>query len=197
MAIALQLPQIGTTRRIQQLLNNERQWCAVYTKPQKEEFAELHLRQRGIDTFFPKLFLPKTGRRKQAVVSLFSNYLFVRVKVFSEDLGSVIWCPGVKRLLTIDGAPAIVEHSLIAFLMAQASPQGIIEARCNLKIGQQVSIDGGPFHGLIGIIQEPPSAKGRVKVLLEFLKRPTQVEVPLECIQTDWVPAGQQAVVNQ
>jgi hypothetical protein len=90
MAIALLLPQIITARRVQQLLNNERQWCAVYTKPQKEEFAELHLRQRGIDTFFPKLFLPKTGRRKQAIVSLFSNYLFVRVKLFSEDLGSVI-----------------------------------------------------------------------------------------------------------
>src|SRR5262249_51737168 len=138
----------------------------------------------------------KTGRRKQAVVSLFSNYLFVRVKLLSDDLGSVIWCPGVKRLLMIDGIPAIVENSLIAFLMAQAGPQGIIEARCNMKVGQQVAIDGGPFHGLIGIIQEPPSAKGRVKVLLEFLKRPTQVDVPLECIQTDWVPAGQGMMVN-
>jgi transcription antitermination factor NusG len=37
----------------------------------------------------------------------------------------------------------------------------------NLRVDQEVSINGGPFDGLTGIIEEPPNAKGRVRVLLE------------------------------
>ena len=75
----------------------------------------------------------------------------------------------------------------MSFLMGQAGPDGIIAARSNLKVGQQVMIDGGPFDGLVGIIQEPPNAKGRVKVLLELLKRPTKVDVPVQFIKAEWI----------
>ena len=172
---------------MQQLLEHDKQWCAVYTKPKNEEFAELNLRLRGIDTFFPKLFIPKSAKRKKQIVSLFPSYLFVRLQLLSEEHSSVSWCPGVKRLLSFNGTPAIVEESLMTFLMRQAGPDGIISARCNLKVGQQVSIDGGPFDGLVGIIQEPPNAKGRVKVLLQLLKRPTKVDVPVQFIKAGWV----------
>jgi transcriptional antiterminator RfaH len=172
---------------MQQLLEHGRQWCAVYTKPQKEEFAEINLRLRGIDTFFPKLFLPKSAKRKKQVVPLFPNYLFVRLKSVADDHGTVVWCPGVRRLLSFNGTPARVEDSLVTFLMCQAGPDRIISARCNVEVGQQVSIEGGPFDGLVGIIQETPNSKGRVKVLLELLNRPTKVDVPVQFIKAGWV----------
>lgn len=175
---------------MQEMAGRERQWCAVYTKPQKEEYAEVNLRLRGIDTFFPKLFLPKSAKRKKQVVPLFPSYLFVRFEIVSGESCSVIWCPGVKRLVSFNGAPAIVEESIMAFLMGQAGPNGIISAQCNVTIGQQISIDGGPFDGLVGIIQEPPNAKGRVKVLLQLLNRPTKVDVPVEYIKSSWVMSG-------
>jgi hypothetical protein len=34
----------------------------VLTKPQKEEYAELNLRRRGVETFHPKLSLPKSKK---------------------------------------------------------------------------------------------------------------------------------------
>ena len=172
------------------MLGRDKHWCAVYTKPQKEELAELNLRQRGIKTFFPKLSLPKSARRQKKIVSLFPNYLFVRLSLFSNEHSSITWCPGVKRLLSFNGTPAIVEESLMEFLMGQADPDGIISARSNLKVGQEVMIDGGPFDGLVGIIQEPPNAKGRVKILLELMKRPTKVEVPVRFIKAGWVASS-------
>ena len=66
-------------------------------------------------------------------------------------------------MVSFNGTPAIVDESIIGFLMAQAGADGVISARCNIRIGQQVAIDGGPFDGLVGIIQEPPNARGRVK----------------------------------
>jgi transcriptional antiterminator RfaH len=165
-------------------------WCVVYTKPQKEEFADVNLRLRRIDTFFPKLFLPKSAKRKKQIVPLFPNYLFVCVDVVSEEYASIIWCPGVKRMVSFNGTPAIVEESIMAFLMGQAGADGVISARCNISVGQQVAIDGGPFDGLVGIIQEPPNARGRVKILLQLLSRPTKVDVPVQFIKASWVASG-------
>jgi transcription antitermination factor NusG len=93
----------------------------------------------------------------------------------------------VKRMVTFNGTPAIVEESIMAFLMGQAGAHGIISARCNVTVGEQVAINGGPFDGLIGIIQEPPNARGRVKILLELLNRPTKVDVPVQFISASWV----------
>jgi transcriptional antiterminator RfaH len=162
-------------------------WFAVYTKPQKEEYAELNLKLRGVDTFLPKLFLPKAAKRKKQVVPLFPNYLFVHCEIISEEYGIIVWCPGVKRLVSFNGAPAIVDDSIVEFLMGLAAVDGVIAARCNVDVGQKVSITGGPFDGLVGIIQEPPSARGRVKVLLQLLNRETKVDVPVRFINANWV----------
>ena len=172
------------------MTQRNKQWCVVYTKPQKEEFAEVNLHLRGIETFFPKLFLPKSAKRKKQIVALFPNYLFVCIDVISDEYASIIWCPGVKRMVSFNGTPAIVEESIMAFLMGQAGADGVISARCNISIGQQVAINGGPFDGLVGIIQEPPNARGRVKILLELLNRPTKVDVPVQFIKASWVASG-------
>lgn len=174
-------------------MQRNKQWCAVYTKPQREEFAELNLHQRGVETFFPKLFLPQSAKRQKQIVPLFPNYLFVCIEVLSVEYASVIWCPGVKRIVSFNGTPAIVDESIIAFLIDQAGADGVISARCNVTIGQQVAINGGPFDGLVGIIQEPPSARGRVKILLELLNRPTMVDVPVQFIKATWIAAGSSA----
>ena len=93
-------------------------------------------------------------------------------------------------MVSFNGIPAIVEESIMAFLMSQAGADGIISARCNISIGQQVAINGGPFDGLVGIIQEPPNARGRVKILLELLNQPTRVDVPVQFIKASWVASG-------
>jgi transcriptional antiterminator RfaH len=168
-------------------------WFAVYTKPQKEEYAELNLKLRGVDTFYPKLFLPKPAKRKTQLVPLFPNYLFVHCEIITEEYGTIVWCPGVKRLVSFNGVPAIVDDSIMEFLMDQAGANGIIAARCNVDVGQRVSIAGGPFDGLVGIIQEPPNARGRVKVLLQLLNRETKVDVPVQFINASWVTQAQPA----
>ena len=175
------------------MAEREMPWYAVYTKSQKEEYAQVNLRMRGIESFFPKLSLTKSALRKTQRVSLFPNYLFVRFQSFENDYGSVVWCPGVKRIISFAGIPAEIDDSIIGFLMRQVQPDGLIAARSNIKIGQQVTIEGGPFEGLVGIIQEPPNGKGRVKVLLQLMKQATKVDIPVQFIKAGWVPSGETA----
>jgi hypothetical protein len=57
-----------------------------------------------------------------------------------------------------------------------------------------VEIRGGPFDGLLGIIQDPPDAKGRVRILLKLLSRQISVRMGVEFIQGDWVGIGSAVV---
>jgi transcriptional antiterminator RfaH len=167
-------------------------WCVVYTKPQRENLAEMSLQQRGFETFFPKLLLPNSAKRTRRIVAMFPNYVFIRLNDQSYDYSRVNWCPGIKRLVSFDGIPAIIANSTIAFLMDQVGSNGLISACCKVDIGQQVTIDGGPFNGFVGIIQAPPNAKGRIKVLLQLLSRLANVDVPLRFVNVSWTIPRQQ-----
>ncbi len=167
-----------------------RQWYVVYSKPRKEACAEFYLRQKGLEVFFPRLRLPGSLRKRKRIVPLFPNYLFVRIQVFSAEYSYVAWSPGVNRFVSFNGIPTPLDDEIVAYLMEQSTDEGIITARSNLKPGQEVQISGGPFEGLIGIIQYPPDAKGRVKLLLNLLSREVKVAVPLQFIDSGWVAVG-------
>jgi transcription antitermination factor NusG len=93
----------------------------------------------------------------------------------------------VKKLVSFGGGPSPVENNVVDFLKEQADQQGVIVAKSNLKVGDEVQISDGPFKGLVGIIQEPPDTKSRVKVLMAILSRQVQVEVPAGYIKIGWV----------
>jgi transcriptional antiterminator RfaH len=168
----------------------EKQWFVLYSKPQKEEYARFHLTLKKLEVFFPQLLFPESARKRKRLVPLFPNYLFARLTLCSEEFSYARWSPGVSRIVSFNGVPASVDDAIVDFLMNQANRDGIIGARPSLKSGQEVGVEGGPFDGLVGIIEEPPNARGRVKILLQFLNRPMHVDVPVGCIKASWVVAG-------
>jgi transcriptional antiterminator RfaH len=163
-----------------------KKWYVVYSKSQKEEFAEFCLRLRGIEVFLPKLLFPESLRKRKRIVPLFPNYLFTRICT-PDQYHCVRWTPGVKRIVSFNGTPAPLDESVVTFLKQEGTPDGIIAARLDVRMGQEVQITGGPFEGLVGIIQEPPGAKGRVKILMTLLSRQVKVEVPLHFVNCGWV----------
>src|SRR5688500_15194073 len=145
---------------------SERQWYVVYSKPQKEDYARFHLSCKGLEVFFPQLLFPYSAKKRKRLVPLFPNYLFVRLTLFSEEFSYAKWSPGVSRFVSFNGVPACIHDSIVDFFMSQINGDGVIEARPNLRSGQEVRITGGPFDGLVGIIQDALNAKGRIKILL-------------------------------
>ena len=164
-----------------------RKWYVVITKPRQEATAQFHLSNKGFDVFYPKLFIPIRNTSGRQVVPLFPNYIFVHIDVASTDYFQVVWCRGVKKLVSFGERPSAVEDSVVDFLREQADARGLIVATSILKIGDEVQIAKGPFEGLVGVIQEPPDAKSRVKVLMAILGRTVQVEVPANFIAMSWV----------
>ena len=161
-------------------------WYVVYSKPRKEECAQYHLQLKGLKVFLPRLLLPASTQKRKRVVPLCPNYLFVRIQD-PEEFPYARWAPGVNRLVSFNGVPAALEENVLDFLIEQANADGVITARSSLIQNQEIRITGGPFDGLVGIIREPPSPRGRVKVLLNLLSRQVKAEVPVQFVSSGWV----------
>jgi transcriptional antiterminator RfaH len=172
---------------LEQSERSNKKWYVVYTKPRQEDTAEYTLRTKGVEVFYPKLFLPVPNRRGRQLFPLFPSYLFAHLDASSHEYYRVLWSPGVKRFVSFGATPATVDRKIIDFIRQQANQDNKIVARSNLKVGDEVQISGGPFKGLAGIIQEPPDAKSRIKVLMAILSRQVQVEVPVRYIDVGWV----------
>jgi transcriptional antiterminator RfaH len=162
-------------------------WYVLYTKPRREALAQWHLERKGIEVFYPKLQLPPYATTRQPVVAMFPNYMFVRI-VLAERFHDIIWTPGVSRFVGFNDGIAPLSDDVVAFMKAHAGPEGVLVARSNLQVGQEVEITSGPFAGLLGLIQRPPDAKGRVKLLMRLLSRRTvTVDVPVRYVRSGWV----------
>jgi len=165
-------------------------WYVVYTKPQREDMAQLHLQRKGLDTFLPRLRLPCGRHHRRPIVPLFPNYLFAQLRL-PDDYNVVRWAPGVKHVVGCEGIPTPLDGAVVAFLRQSSTPEGIALARVRLRVGAEVRLVAGPFEGLVGIIENPPDAKGRVKVLMHLLSRQVRVEVPVEAVDGGWAMEAQ------
>jgi len=162
-------------------------WYIVYGKPQKEELAQFHLKQKAVLTFYPRLLLPKFSRRRKRIVPLFPNYLFVNITL-ATSYYHVLWTPGEKKFVSFNDIPAPVDDGIVEHLMEQANSEGIVDADTDLKVGQEVRFCGGSFDGLIGMLLEAPDGKGRVKALMTLLNRKIKVDLPIHLVKGAWVP---------
>jgi transcriptional antiterminator RfaH len=166
---------------------SEGAWYVVYSKPHGESTAQRHLTRKGIDVFYPQLVLPDYAGRAVRCMPLFPNYLFVRIHL-ARQFQDVVWSPGVKRFVGSDGVPAAIDDDVVAYLRRTATPDGHLRARSDLEAGEEIEVVAGPFAGLVGIIQRPPDAKGRIRVLMRLLNRQSvNVEIPIRFVKTGWV----------
>ncbi|MFI5396451.1 MAG: transcription termination/antitermination protein NusG [Candidatus Binatia bacterium] len=166
-----------------EIMPSSPQWFVISTKARRERFAQEQLMRRGVDTFLPRIVEPARLRPKPAVAPLFPGYLFVRIDLDEQYL-DVVWTPGVRRFIGFGALPCALDDAVIEFLHARMGREGILyRAAPAFREGDVVRITRGPFEGLIGIIENPGCGRGRVRVLMELLRRQTRVEVPLHIIE--------------
>ena len=153
-----------------------RKWYVLNTKPRQERFASRYLEQKGLSSFLPMISEPWKRNRK-TIEPLFPNYLFVHIR-FPEEYYLAAWTPGTKRFVSFGEEPSPIDDGMVEFLMEKAGKTGIIQTRSTLRPGDEITISGGPFEGLGGIIDSPPDRKGRVQILMNILRQQVPVKIP-------------------
>jgi transcriptional antiterminator RfaH len=145
-------------------------WAVARTLIRREKFAADHLEGAGFEIFVPKT---TTG-------PLFPGYLFVRIGDAWRAIDRTV---GVLELVKFGDTPARCPEAAVEALMDRVDPDGVIRLapppppkpvpRKPIPVGAKVRVAGG-FTGIyLGM-----TAREREKVLIDFLGRQVEVELP-------------------
>ena len=148
-------------------------WYVIRSKPNKENFLAGQLSAYGIKVFCPHIRVRTVNPRARKVRPYFPSYLFVEVDLETISLSTLHWMPGAVNLVSFDGQPAAVPETLISAIERQvehinASLENHVK---DLKPGDVVIIQAGPFAGYEAIFDGHLSGRERVRVLLNFLQK--------------------------
>jgi transcription antitermination factor NusG len=160
-------------------------WHVVRTHRLEESRAEAGLMAEGVSTFLPRI----RRRRRHApwegwTEALFPQYLFARFDA-GTSLRLVSFARGVQDVVRLGGYLATIDDDAIAMLQLRVGPDGCVRAGDELRSGDRVLIEAGPFASLSGVVERPLTARTRVAILLTSLTRSLRVEVPTDCVRRD------------
>jgi transcription termination/antitermination protein NusG len=150
-------------------------WYAAYTLPRHEKAVADRLIQQKVESYLPLYSAVRfwNHRRMEVELPLFPGYVFV--KMFLADRGRILSRPGIIRLVSFSGSPAVLpdeemERLQSSLMIWKARPYPFLTA------GKQVRIKSGPFAGLEGKILR---RKGKIRLLvtLELIQSAMVLEV--------------------
>ena len=162
------------------------QWYALRSKPRKEDVVWQQVRDRGFETFLPRLRVTPVNPRARKVKPYFPGYLFVRADLADVGLSTFQWLPHTTGLVTFGGEPAPVPDNLIIAIQKRVAEIAAAggELFDGLQHGDRILINYGPFSGYEAIFDTRLPGTERVRVLLQFLSdRHVPVELDAAHIQ--------------
>jgi len=157
-------------------------WYAAYTCGRHEKSVARQLEERSIDCFLPlyRSWHRWADRRKQVELALFPSYVFVHID--PRDRMRVLQLPGVVRLVTFNGNPAVLPETEIECLR-NGLEQGIYaQPHPYLRVGRRVRVIRGPLAGVHGILARKKD-KLRFVISIDVLMRSVAVELNAEDIE--------------
>ncbi len=144
-------------------------WIVVTTHPHRELFAGEHLVRQDYNVYCP--LIAKNVRHARRIYevrrALFPGYLFIE-RSPSFILRSILGTFGVRSVVRNGDIPALLPSGFVTSLKAREIDGVIKEQEAPLEPGQAVTIDGGPFDGVVGKILEVRESD-RVVLLLDLI----------------------------
>jgi transcriptional antiterminator RfaH len=111
------------------------------------------------------------------VEAMFPGYLFAKF-VYSTQHRAVESSHGVQGILRFGQRLATLPEDTVIALQSKAGAEEVVTVDSSPQIGQPVQLIEGPFQGLEVVVTQLLPARERIRVLLEFLGRSLEMEVP-------------------
>lgn len=120
---------------------------------------------------------------------MFPGYLFARF-VYSELYRHVQSMPGVSAVVRFGPGVAVLPDAVIADLRSATGDEELIVFSPEPEVGEPVKIAAGVFQGLEAVVTQVLPSKERIKVLLDFLGRSVEAEIPAPRVIPTISPRG-------
>ncbi len=154
-------------------------WYALHSHPNKEELLWQQLMAREVEVFYPRIPANPVNPRARKIKPYFPGYLFINADLEQAGISVFRWMPYATGLVMFGGEPAVVPEALIYTVRQRVDEitRAGGEVLNEVKPGERVVIQDGPFAGYEAIFDVRLPGKERVRVLLQML---TRRSVPLE-----------------
>ena len=168
---------INSTDSMDSTNPSNRLWYVIHTKPGDEDRVRTNLQNQEIETFLPlvETYQYCSGKMVPKVKALFPNYLFANLDL-EADYYKVKWTRGVNRILGSGNEPVPISAKVIQAIKERSGKDNLIKLEDELREGDVVQVNSGPFKSLRGVFQKMMSSKGRVRILLSLIG----VDVPVQ-----------------
>lgn len=146
-------------------------WHVLYTKPNAERKVLASLEARGINAYLPTIPVARARPDRPTERPFFSCYLFAELDLETHGIASILYTPGLRRIVEFDGVPARVDPRVIARLRERLAAPPIFDT-CGAPIrrGDVVEIRADGFEGMDAVFDRQLTPEGRVRVLLCYLQ---------------------------
>lgn len=160
-------------------------WIVLATHPHREDVAIENLNRQKYEAYCP-MIVKRIRHARQAYDAkrpLFPGYVFVERPT---DRG--LWRPllstfGVRSVICTGEVPCLLPSGFVENLKAREINGAIQKPELPFRAGQAVSINGGPFEGLVGQILEVRESD-RVLLLLNLLNQQTRVHIETNMLRS-------------
>ncbi len=167
--------------------SQERNWYAIHTYSGYEERVAENLRQRidslGLSDLIFDVIVPKektieirNGKRRVVEKKIFQGYVLVNMIVTEHSWYVVRNTPQVTGFIGSGTIPVPLAETEIKNIQKR---MGVEEPKykIDLRKGDLVSINDGPFKGSDATVDVVDEEKGKIKVLVSMFGRETPVEL--------------------
>jgi transcriptional antiterminator RfaH len=155
----------------------------VNTHPHREQIAIENLTRQGFESYCPMIKRRRSHARRITTVArpLFPTYLFVRIDPTVSRWRPILSTFGVRSLVRFGDQLGILDNAFIEELLKREEDGCIVRPAEPYRVGQQVTVRGGPFDGIVATIVSLQE-RDRVIVLMELLQQRVRAKVQINQI---------------
>ncbi len=169
---------------------SEPRWYVLRTRPKSEHIAAKGLACRsGIEVYCPRLKFRKITSRGKVTFTeaLFPGYIFAYFST-QQHFRTVSYSNAVLNVLKFGNQCASVSDLVISQLREIMGGEDLKNIEISPELGEEAEICFGPFKGMRGTVSDLCHADKRVWVLLDFLGRVNNVQVPIADVKAKQNP---------
>ena len=159
-------------------------WYVIHTEPRAEYVAARELYRDGYEVYFPSVKATNTHSGR-ANMPLFPGYMFL--KCDPQLAGWPSFRPGhrVSHWVNFGGVvPSISDEDVSALEQRVESIESSSGMWQRFRPGESVWVNTPNMEGLAKVIKEAKSPDAKAKVLMQFMGRMVQAQVPWKLLQS-------------
>ncbi|WP_041085413.1 transcription termination/antitermination protein NusG [Jeotgalibacillus soli] len=168
----------------------EKNWYVVHTYSGYENKVKANLEKRvesmGMQDKIFRVVIPeeeetevKNGKAKTVKRKVFPGYVLVEIVMTDDSWYVVRNTPGVTGFVGSSGSgskpTALLPEEVTQLLKQMGMQERTVDF--DFELGENVTVNEGPFANFAGVIEDIDTSKGKVKVLVNMFGRETPVEL--------------------